>query len=131
MRKKVIYLGVGFVILGLIFLITGIFILSDSSLFLTGNYNAISTVFQIRSFMNWLGIIFSIGGAVAIIIGVYLDEEVQFKTAKMDHSIQPKEENYIRKETSEQAGKINFCFHCGVQLEGTPKYCYDCGTELR
>jgi hypothetical protein len=133
MRRKVIYLGIGLVILGIVFLITSIFILTETGMFLfSGNLEAFYAILQIRSLMNWLGIILSIGGAVTIIAGVYLDEQVQIGAVPTNPRNQLKPEiHIIEKEPHQQKDNIKYCYHCGTELDGSPKYCYDCGTKLR
>lgn len=114
MRKKVAYLGIGFVVLGIILVLMGIFVMSDSGLWvLSGNFETIRDIFLIRSIMNWLGIFFSISGAIVIIIGVALDEQV------------------IDIKSQQMTDMNSYCYECGVKLEGTPEHCYACGTKLR
>jgi hypothetical protein len=134
MRKKVIYLGIGIVILGIILVLMGIFVISDTGLFLmSGNYGAVSNILLIRSIMNWLGIILSIGGAIVIIAGVTLDEQVHTEVTKVNPIIQPIEDFHaVRKEAQQQkTGNVSYCFQCGAELEGSPNYCDGCGMKLR
>jgi uncharacterized membrane protein len=132
MRKKVIYLGAGIVILGIILVLMGIFMMSDTGLFfMSGNYETINNILLIRSIMNWLGIILSISGAIVIIVGVSLDEPAHTEESKVNPIIQPTEEYHAVRKEAQQSGKISYCFQCRAKLEGSPNYCYGCGTKLR
>ena len=133
MRKKIVYLGIGFVILGIILVFMGLFVMSDSGLLiLSGNYEAFSFLVAVRSIMNWAGIFLSIGGAIAIIYGVYLDEQGQSNTAHINPIYQQKEGYRAAEiEPRSQINKTTYCFQCGAELEGTPNYCNGCGTKLR
>jgi uncharacterized membrane protein len=133
MRKKVIYLGASIIIFGIVLVLMGIFVMSDTGLFLmSGNYGAINNILLIKTIMNWLGIILSISGAVIIIAGVTLDEQVQTASSKSNPINHPVEEFHtMRKEEQQQTAKTSYCFQCGAELEGSPSYCYGCGTKLR
>ncbi len=134
MRKKVVYLGVGVIILGIILVIMGIFVLSDSgSLVLSRDYETLSNILLLRSIMNWLGIILSISGAVTIIVGVYFDEPSPINKPDEVNSIKQQKEDFhpVKKESGQPINKIGFCFQCGAELGAASKYCYECGTKLR
>jgi len=123
MRKKVVYLGVSFVILGIILVVMGFFMLSDLR-----NFESYETILLVRSIMNWLGITFSIGGAVTIIIGVCLDEQLQVR--KVDSTNQQLEEKkVVGVEIQQQSDKTNYCLQCGAKLEVNQNYCSGCGTK--
>ena len=138
--KAIIVLGGILLILGVFFFVLGNEMMSLSMIAIIGSLGqseGASDIVAIGIFIKFLffPILTCIGISVMIFGVVRWDRESRnisnIKTVAKFNNEKKANVKTNKTSISRNGDIMNYCYCCGMKLEGMPKYCYNCGSQLR
>ena len=140
MRAGILEIGIGLVILGVVFIFIGNPMIENAALNTPLTYNYVQDVQNAMATGNAIvmfGWIFGIVGVIVSAAGIAIPEDKRVikeivQEQKIVHSKYEPEQGKIDKdvEVKETAKIPKYCYNCGAKIEGRPKFCHKCGSKF-